>query len=152
MEQFYQTTLDYIRKHPQLKKSVIFMTQYFPYITFCLYPCVLVYLYLNKSPYLSAAIYKPLGAFLFVTIFRKLINRPRPYDCMNIEPLVGHKHGESFPSRHTLSAFIIALICFYANIYAVSYTHLDVYKRQQPFGHHQLPDILQALPLYKHLK
>ena len=117
MEQFYQTTLDYIRKHPQLKKSVIFMTQYFPYITFCLYPCVLVYLYLNKSPYLSAAIYKPLGAFLFVTIFRKLINRPRPYDCMNIEPLVGHKHGESFPSRHTLSAFIIALICFYANIY-----------------------------------
>ena len=109
MEQFYQTTLDYIRKHPQLKKSVIFMTQYFPYIT--------VYLYLNKSPYLSAAIYKPLGAFLFVTIFRKLINRPRPYDCMNIEPLVGHKHGESFPSRHTLSAFIIALICFYANIY-----------------------------------
>ena len=117
MGQFYQTTLDYIRKHPQLKKSVIFMTQYFPYITFCLYPCVLVYLYLNKSPYLSAAIYKPLGAFLFVTIFRKLINRPRPYDCMNIEPLVGHKHGESFPSRHTLSAFIIALICFYANIY-----------------------------------
>ena len=36
---------------------------------------------------------------------------------MNIEPLVGHKHGESFLSRHTLSAFIIALICFYANIY-----------------------------------
>ena len=52
-----------------------------------------------------------------LTIFRKIVNRPRPYDHMDIKPLKGHKHGESFPSRHSVSACIIALICFYANTY-----------------------------------
>lgn len=36
---------------------------------------------------------------------------------MNIQPLIGHKHGESFPSRHTVSAFIIALVCLPVNLY-----------------------------------
>jgi len=35
---------------------------------------------------------------------------------MNIVPLLEHKQGESFPSRHTLSAFIIALVCFPVHI------------------------------------
>ena len=53
---------------------------------------------------------KPLIAFITVTILRKLINRKRPYEYMNITPLVSHKKGQSFPSRHTLSAMIIALV------------------------------------------
>ena len=30
---------------------------------------------------------------------------------MDIEPLIKHKQGESFPSRHTVSAFAIAFAC-----------------------------------------
>ena len=58
---------------------------------------------------------KPLIAFLSVTIIRKLINRKRPYEYMNIKPLVSHKRGQSFPSRHTLSAMIIALVTYSIN-------------------------------------
>ena len=86
-------------------------------ITFILYPCILLYLWFTKSPFLFEAIWKPLAAFIVVTIFRKIVNRPRPYETMDIKPLVGHKYGESFPSRHTVSAVIIALVCFYVNIY-----------------------------------
>ncbi|MEG0368226.1 MAG: phosphatase PAP2 family protein [Coprobacillus sp.] len=117
MEKYYQTMLNYIHQRPILKKIIFNITKFFPYITFCLYPCVLVYLYVNKSPEFLASILKPLGAFMTVTIFRKIINRPRPYEAMDIVPLKRHKSGESFPSRHAVSGMIIALICLNANIY-----------------------------------
>jgi membrane-associated phospholipid phosphatase len=61
-------------------------------------------------------LFKPLIAFATVTIIRKLINRKRPYEYMNITPLVSHKKGQSFPSRHTLSAMIIAFVTLNINI------------------------------------
>lgn len=117
MEKYYQSLLSYIHHSPKLEKLIIKICHSFPYITFGLYPCVLLYLLIIKSDLLFMTIIKPLSAFLIVTIFRKIINRPRPYESMNIEPLLQHKQGESFPSRHTVSAFIIALVCFDVNIY-----------------------------------
>ena len=117
MEKFYVAMLQYIRKSAFLQRTIIAITRYFPMITFILYPCVLLYLFISKSPFLFETIWKPFAAFLVVTVFRKIVNRPRPYEAMNIEPLIGHKHGESFPSRHTVSAVIIALVCFHVNIY-----------------------------------
>lgn len=117
MEKYYQALLSYIHHHPKLKEMIIQICHYFPYMTFGLYPCVLFYLWIIKSDLLCMTIIKPLSAFLIVTIFRKIVNRPRPYENMNIEPLLQHKQGESFPSRHTVSAFIIALVCFDVNIY-----------------------------------
>lgn len=115
MEKYYQTMLTYIHNRPLLKKTIIQVCRFFPYITFILYPCVLIYLWLTKNELFLTTLIKPLSAFLIVTIFRKIINRPRPYETMNIHPLFHHKQGESFPSRHTVSAFIIALVCF--NVY-----------------------------------
>lgn len=117
LEHFYQSMLAYIRQHPYLEKTILFLTEYCPYITFIIYPCVLINLWLTHNPHFIEAILRPCIAFIIVTIFRKIVNRPRPYDHMDIKPLKGHKHGESFPSRHSVSACIIALICFYANTY-----------------------------------
>lgn len=117
MKKFYITMLNYIHHHPNIKKIIIILTKYLPYITFCIYPCVLITLYITNSPLLWESIWKPLGAFLLVTVFRKIINRPRPYEIMEIVPLIKHKYGESFPSRHTVSSMIIALVCFHVNVY-----------------------------------
>ena len=38
---------------------------------------------------------------------------PRPYDQMNYYPLISHKPGNSFPSRHTASSVIIAMAFWY---------------------------------------
>lgn len=117
MEKSYQNMLAWIRGHALLEKSILFVAYYFPLLTFILYPCLILYLIFNQSSLLLESIIKPLTAFLLVTILRKIINRPRPYERMNIQPLFGHKKGESFPSRHAVSAFIIALICFHIHFY-----------------------------------
>lgn len=117
METFYNKLLEYIHKHTMLKNLIMIICNYFPYITISLYPCILIYSYIYKSDILISVLLRPFLAFIFVTFFRKIINRPRPYEAMNITPLKQHKKGESFPSRHTLSAFVIAFACLEVNLY-----------------------------------
>lgn len=58
----------------------------------------------------------PAAAFGICTIFRRVVNAGRPYEKMNINPLIKKdKKGQSFPSRHTLSAAMIAMTALYVN-------------------------------------
>lgn len=111
MESFYQSMLSTIRKYPFLMQALINFTKYIPIITFIIYPLVIIFLLITNNDLLVPTIIRPAASFFIVTIFRKLVNRKRPYEAMAIEPLLSHKHGESFPSRHTVSAFAIALAC-----------------------------------------
>lgn len=111
METFYQNMLQIIHDHPLLKNCVIYATKYIPIITFVIYPCILICLFISRNNLLLPTLIKPLFSFLIVTILRKTFNRKRPYETMNIKPLLMHKLGQSFPSRHTVSAFAIALAC-----------------------------------------
>ena len=57
-----------------------------------------------------AAVAAALG-YIAVTVARKLINLPRPYevyDFYTVKPR--EKKGESFPSRHCYSAFVISTL------------------------------------------
>lgn len=148
MDTFYQKMLQTIRDHPLLENMIILITQYFPYITFCLYPCILIYLWIFQPSQLLITVIKPLSAFLLVTLVRKIINRPRPYERMNITPLVGHKPGESFPSRHAVSSMIIALMCFqihqYLGIFAFIVAILICASRILS-GVHHISDVLVAI-------
>lgn len=112
MELFYQNMLSRIRTYPLLEKTIINLAKFLPYIMFITYPLLIIYCYLTKQELLLVTILKPLSAFLLVTIIRKIINRKRPYEAMNIKPLRGHKQGESFPSRHSVSAMAIALAAY----------------------------------------
>ena len=107
--------LNYVRKkysHPRIERKILT-----PYLTAALYALTLLILFINHSSKLLLTIIKPLSSFLIVTLIRKLYNRPRPCMTFNIEPLVGHKTGESFPSRHTVSAFAIAFALLNINIH-----------------------------------
>ena len=49
--------------------------------------------------------------FVAVSVLRKIINAPRPYELIGDFPhRPKNKSGESFPSRHTFSAFLIATL------------------------------------------
>ena len=113
---FYQNNLNYIRQH-HLDKICVVIAKITPYLTAALYALTLLILFINHSSKLLLTIIKPLSSFLIVTLIRKLYNRPRPCMTFNIEPLVGHKTGESFPSRHTVSAFAIAFALLNINIH-----------------------------------
>lgn len=48
-------------------------------------------------------------SFILATMLRKKLNKPRPYQLYNIDPLIAkNTQGKSFPSRHVFSATVIS--------------------------------------------
>ncbi len=51
----------------------------------------------------------PAAGFVLLSLARRRLNRPRPYELYDLQPLIARDgSGESFPSRHCFSAFAIA--------------------------------------------
>lgn len=108
MEKFYNWVHTGIRKDKNIEMFVIFLCKFLPYIIALSYIGIIFYVLLKQSYLLIYTIAIPITIFIFVTILRKIWNRPRPYEKLDINPLFKNKIGESTPSRHTASAFSIA--------------------------------------------
>lgn len=55
-------------------------------------------------------------SFVLVSLIRKFYNEDRPYTTYDFEPVVKKdKTGESMPSRHVFSGFVIAMAFLYVN-------------------------------------
>ena len=68
---------------------------------------------------LSVYILVPAFGFVLLTLVRKWINQPRPYETWEIVPLLDKdSSGHSMPSRHVFSATIISMACLHANLLA----------------------------------
>ncbi len=81
---------------------------------FLLYPVFLLQLYAEHHPFLLRAILIPGVSFLAVSVFRAVVNVPRPYEKFNLPPTLGKDtKGKSFPSRHVFSIYIIAMTVLY---------------------------------------
>ena len=66
---------------------------------------------------LYAYILVPASGFVLLTLVRKRINQPRPYETWEIIPLLDKDSlGNSMPSRHVFSATIISMACLHANL------------------------------------
>ena len=80
------------------------------YLVFITYPVYVLYLCFTAGHMLALSIIVPLVGFIAVSVFRYIVNRPRPYEKFDMPPVIPKDtHGRSFPSRHVFSAFIIAL-------------------------------------------
>lgn len=56
----------------------------------------------------------PAVSFVLVSVFRKFYSAPRPYEILDIQPLIKkNTKGKSFPSRHVFSVFMIGMTYFY---------------------------------------
>lgn len=67
----------------------------------------------------AAYIMVPAVGFVLLTLVRKWINQPRPYEAWEIVPLLDKdSSGNSMPSRHVFSATIISMACLHANLSA----------------------------------
>lgn len=96
----------------------IFIYRFLPAIVFCTYSILIIVLLYHKDSRIIKVTLIPFIIFVLVSILRKIIDLPRPYTVMNIEPLIQkNKTGESFPSRHVLSVSIIAVACFFVNLW-----------------------------------
>lgn len=93
------------------------MYKVLPNMMMIAYPALLIYAWFAMRKELLRLVLVPLGVFLFVTVLRRLINAERPYERYG-KPSVFHKQtvGKSMPSRHTASAFIIAMAVLYVSL------------------------------------
>lgn len=83
-------------------------------VMFFAYPVLLAYLFFfgRISSYFSfeKALLVPGISFVLLSVFRSLVNRPRPYEKFDVPPVIRKDtKGHSFPSRHVFSATMISM-------------------------------------------
>lgn len=116
-EQKYKQLNDYMLESKNRSTTIKALHDILPVIMMVFYPLQLVFLFINegfKSEVFLKATFVPLGVFIIVTVLRLIINAKRPYEKLVYTPVVKKDtKGKSFPSRHTASAFIIAMAFLY---------------------------------------
>ena len=116
-QEWYQNISSRLTSHPPL----LFLLRSFNRLMTVAMP--LVYLILLVTTYLQLGLSQQVGIYLFIpasgfvilSLFRKKINHPRPYETWDIRPLLDKdSSGQSMPSRHVFSATIISMAYFHA--------------------------------------
>lgn len=107
----YEKMDEYFKKHEKAGLCLKSLNILSTLPAFVMYPLLVGWLFLKKDRRLTAYIMIPGASFLLVSIFRRLVNRPRPYEAFGKPAVIKkEKKGRSFPSRHVFSSFLIALI------------------------------------------
>ena len=118
-QEWYEKRKSSLLRHPQLLQLMRFfnrmMTVLMPLAYLSLLGTVLISKGLGQDLY--AYILVPALGFVLLTLVRKWINQPRPYETWGIAPLLDKdSSGNSMPSRHVFSATIISMACLHANL------------------------------------
>ena len=83
------------------------------------YPGALLALALLRDARLWRGIAVPAASFLLLSLVRRLINAKRPYEVLDIDPIIRKDtRGQSFPSRHVFSVFVIAMFFLWLSPWA----------------------------------
>lgn len=118
-QEWYDKRKSSLLQHPQLLQ----LMRVFNRMMTILMP--LAYLTLLSTSFISkglgqdlyAYILVPALGFILLTLVRKRINHPRPYETWGIVPLLDKdSSGNSMPSRHVFSATIISMACLHASL------------------------------------
>ncbi len=108
--------MSFFRKDKYRLLTIKIIYKILPMVLFVAYPVLIVYAFFNLRSELLKIIFVPFGVFVFVTVLRKIINEQRPYEKHGISSLFGKTtKGQSMPSRHTASAFVIAMTFLYVD-------------------------------------
>lgn len=95
------------RKQLRLCNKIVTNTYYI------VYPFLLLYLFVKQSEKLLPTILIPLFSIVAITLLRKVLARPRPYEEYPIDQILEKEtQHNAMPSRHVFSAAIIAMMCF----------------------------------------
>ena len=124
----YHALYRWFDAHPAARRFVVALNRWLPLVPFVCYPVLLcllnvrlVQLFLARQsaapdlmPEIARSILVPGITFWVGTALRARLDRPRPYDQPGFTPLVQKDtHGRSFPSRHALSAAVLAMVWLY---------------------------------------
>ena len=113
----YKSVVGFFKRNKPCNTVLKFCYNFLPFIMFASYGILIVFMFFSDSKMFASITLSPLTVFAIVTFFRKIFNRPLPYEKFATTSVFGkNKKGESMPSRHTACAFIIAMAFMYVSI------------------------------------
>ncbi len=143
----YLKMTEWFKIHKSAEKLLEFFYKYLPYFFVLMVPVILVakgFMGIDKD-FVTLLVVPPC-VVLGISLMRKLIKRERPYSKYGIPSVIFKERTDcSFPSRHTASAFIIAMcgyeICLYFGIF-LTFLALIVALTRILSGVHYISDVL----------
>lgn len=115
-EQRYADMLRFCSKTKFRRETLLRFCKRTPWLLTGVYLGISVFLLITRDLRFVYILTVPAFVFLLVTIMRFLLDKPRPFEIYRITPLTAHSQGKSCPSRHTASAFILAMACLYVSV------------------------------------
>ena len=118
-QEWYDHIATNIKNKPILLKLLRSFNRFMTVVMPIVYLNLLVTTYLQEGLGKQVLIYVfvPASGFVILSLLRKKINAPRPYEEWTINPLLDRDSpGQSMPSRHVFSAAIISMACFHASL------------------------------------
>lgn len=113
-QEFYDKLSAPFETSERKKNSLLRVNHILTDVVYLVYPALLLYLLINRDSRFWRVLFVPAVTFALVTLFRKKFNAPRPYETWPVKPLIPKDtKGNSFPSRHVFSIYIIAMAAWY---------------------------------------
>lgn len=123
--EFYRRISRPFRQYPWLTAALKGANRFIEVVMYGTYPVLLAGIFFNRKAagwycaFTAAApfVLIPGISFILLSLVRRWINAPRPYDQWAIDPLIARdKSGNSMPSRHVFSATTIAMCVLRLNL------------------------------------
>lgn len=125
----YTHMVNSMAARPALARGIAIANKIITNAIYIAYPLLLIWLFVQAfsagdftwplgeaAVVFAKALLVPLVSFVLLTFLRKAVNAPRPYEVLDITPVISKDtKGLSFPSRHVFSIFVIA-IAFWASL------------------------------------
>ncbi len=84
------------------------------YSVYAIYPVIIMVLLFSGDSRIWRVLLGPLISFVLVSLLRRFIDAPRPYEVTGKAPILNKDtKGQSFPSRHVFSVFVIASTLYF---------------------------------------
>ena len=118
-QEWYDKRKSSLLRHPQLLQLMRVFNRMMTVLMPLVYMILLGTSFISKGlgQDLAAYILVPALGFVLLTLVRKWINQPRPYETWETIPLLDRDSpGQSMPSRHVFSATIISMACLHASL------------------------------------
>lgn len=112
--QTYEKWTQPLRRRPRLLRAVLLLNKALTGLIYLAYPLLLIWLLWQRDSRFVRVLLVPGISFVLLSVFRDRLNAPRPYEVLDIRPLIHKKtRGHSFPSRHVFSVSVIACAFWY---------------------------------------
>ena len=109
-EKLYRSFGEFWDRHPELGKAAALTNNVLTGLIYLVYPAMLLVLFVRGDQRLLRCILVPGISFVILSAVRRRLGWKRPYEVYGGKPLIEKESkGDSFPSRHVFSAFVIAM-------------------------------------------